>query len=85
MYDTLSSTLHRRFIPILGFKIRDIIEGIDTQYSRAWAWRNMETQDTKLDGLRADALLQRLILCESNNIKVRMCTKDEFKASRPKL
>lgn len=74
-----------KFIPILGFKIRDIIEGIDTQYSRAWAWRNMETQDTKLDGLRADALLQRLILCESNNDQARMCTQAEFKASRPRL
>lgn len=74
-----------RFIPVLGFKIRDIIEGIDTKYSRAWAWRNMDTQDTKLDGLRADALLQRLILAEPGNKEARMCTTEEFKASRPKL
>lgn len=74
-----------RFIPIIGFKIREIIEGIDTQYSRAWKWRNMETQDTKLDGLRADALLQRLILDEPNNEAARMATVDEFKASRPRL
>ncbi|GAA5811939.1 hypothetical protein MFLAVUS_005386 [Mucor flavus] len=74
-----------KFIPIIGFKIREIIEGIDTQYSRAWKWRNMETQDTKLDGLRADALLQRLILDEPNNEAARMATVDEFKASRPRL
>ncbi|KAI8642418.1 FAD dependent oxidoreductase [Parasitella parasitica] len=70
-----------KFIPIIGFKIRDIIEGIDTKYSRAWKWRNMQTQDTKLDGLRADSLLQRLILCEENNADARMCHLDEFKAS----
>ena len=70
-----------RFIPVIGFKIRDIVEGIDTEYSRAWAWRDMQTQDTKLDGLRADALLQRLILCEENNADCRMCHVDEFKAS----
>lgn len=69
----------------MGFKIRDIIEGIDTEYSRAWAWRDMSTQDTKLDGLRADSLLQRLILDEPNNDDARMATLEEFKASRPRL
>lgn len=73
----------KRFIPILGFKIRDIIEGIETEYSRAWAWRDMSTQDTKLDGLRADSLLQRLLLDETE--LARMATPDEFKASRPRL
>lgn len=45
----------------------------------------METRDTKLDGLRADALLQRLVFDEPNNEAARMATLDEFKASRPRL
>lgn len=77
--------IYLRFIPILGFKIRDVIEGIETEYSRAWAWRDMATQDTKLDGLRADSLLQRLVLDEPHNENARMATLDEFKASRPRL
>ncbi|KAI8057572.1 FAD dependent oxidoreductase [Gilbertella persicaria] len=75
-----------KFIPVLGFKIREIIEGKDTDYARAWKWRNMQTQDTKLDGLRADALLQRLVLCEPNNKEARMATLEEFKVDpRAKL
>jgi hypothetical protein len=45
----------------------------------------MDTQDTKLDGLRADALLQRLILDEAGNDEARMCTQEELKASISKL
>jgi sarcosine oxidase/L-pipecolate oxidase len=45
----------------------------------------MKTQDTKLDGLRADALLQRLILDEPNNKNARMATKEDFKAIKAKL
>ena len=45
----------------------------------------MNTQDTKLDGLRADSLLQRLILCEEGNEDASMCTQQDFKASRPRL
>lgn len=45
----------------------------------------MATQDTKLDSLRADSLLQRLILDEPDNDQARMATVHEFKASRPRL
>ncbi|KAI9470992.1 MAG: FAD dependent oxidoreductase [Benjaminiella poitrasii] len=69
-----------KFIPIVGFKIRDIIEGVETDYSRAWGWRDMNTKETRLDGIRADSLLQRLILCEANNDDCRMSTKEELKA-----
>ncbi|KAI8975487.1 FAD dependent oxidoreductase [Mycotypha africana] len=69
-----------KFIPVIGFKIREIVEGRDTEYSHAWAWRNMDAKDTKLDGIRADSLLQRVVLCEPNNDEARMATEGEFKA-----
>lgn len=70
-----------RFIPNIGFKIRDVIEGIETEYTKAWRWRDMDTKDTKLDGLRADSLLQREILCEANNDNCRMAEPFELKAT----
>lgn len=29
----------RRMMPVIGFKISDVIEGVDSDYTRAWAWR----------------------------------------------
>ncbi|KAI9491665.1 FAD dependent oxidoreductase [Zychaea mexicana] len=43
-----------KFIPNLGFKICHVIECVDSEYSRAWAWRDMP-KDATYDGLRADS------------------------------
>ena len=42
-----------RFTPNIGFKIAQIVEGIESDYSRAWAWRDY-TNDvmTSSDGTR---------------------------------
>lgn len=29
-----------RFIPIIGHKIAQVVEGVDNEYTRAWAWRS---------------------------------------------
>ena len=74
-----------RFMPVIGFKIRDVIEGIDSDYTRAWKWRQLEAQDTQLDNLRAATLIQRVILEEKGNEEARMATLEEFKAARRHL
>ncbi|CEI98359.1 hypothetical protein RMCBS344292_12468 [Rhizopus microsporus] len=74
-----------KFMPVIGFKIRDVIEGIDSDYTRAWKWRQLEAQDTQLDNLRAATLIQRVILEEKGNEEARMATLEEFKAARPHL
>lgn len=28
-----------RFIPIIGYKIAQVVEAVDNEYTRAWAWR----------------------------------------------
>lgn len=28
-----------RFIPVIGYKIAQVVEGVDNEYTRAWAWR----------------------------------------------
>jgi sarcosine oxidase/L-pipecolate oxidase len=66
-------------------KIRDVIEGNETYWTKKWAWRNMNTRDTKLDSLRQDSLIQRIILAEESKPEARFATPDEHKASRPKL
>jgi sarcosine oxidase/L-pipecolate oxidase len=72
-------------MPVVGFKIRDVIEGIDSDYTRAWKWRKLEAQDTQLDNLRAATLIQRVILEEKGNEEARMATLEELKVARPHL
>jgi sarcosine oxidase/L-pipecolate oxidase len=74
-----------RFLPVIGFKIRDVVEAVDTDYTRAWKWRNMEAQNTKLDNLRAATVIQRIILEEKDNEDARMATLEEFKVARAHL
>jgi hypothetical protein len=28
-----------RFIPVIGYKIAQVVEGVDNEYTRQWAWR----------------------------------------------
>ncbi|KAG1141811.1 hypothetical protein G6F37_008285 [Rhizopus arrhizus] len=74
-----------KFLPVIGFKIRDVVEAVDTDYTRAWKWRNMEAQNTKLDNLRAATVIQRIILEEKDNEDARMATLEEFKVARAHL
>ncbi|KAI8341711.1 FAD dependent oxidoreductase [Chlamydoabsidia padenii] len=34
-----------KMLPVIGFKIRDVIEGMETDYTRAWAWRTTIKKD----------------------------------------
>ncbi|KAG1468111.1 hypothetical protein G6F56_004030 [Rhizopus delemar] len=74
-----------KFLPVIGFKIRDVVEGVDTDYTRAWKWRDLEAQNTKLDNLRAATVVQRVILEEKDNCDSRMCSLEEFKVAKARL
>ncbi|KAI8393452.1 FAD dependent oxidoreductase [Radiomyces spectabilis] len=67
-----------KFIPNIGFKICHVIEGIQSDYTRAWAWRNLSAKDTRLDGLRADVRSRPLILAEPDNEDARLATPEEL-------
>ncbi|KAI8137605.1 FAD dependent oxidoreductase [Fennellomyces sp. T-0311] len=41
-----------KFAPNIGFKIAQILEGIESDYSRAWAWRDAGDASTSSDGAR---------------------------------
>ncbi|KAI9259887.1 FAD dependent oxidoreductase [Sporodiniella umbellata] len=74
-----------KFLPVIGFKIRDVIENVQTDYTRAWQWRNLEAQNTALDNLRAATVIQRVILEEKDNCDAKMCSQDEFKVAKAHL
>ncbi|ORX62543.1 FAD dependent oxidoreductase [Hesseltinella vesiculosa] len=73
-----------KFIPNIGMHIRDVIEGRATDYTRRWAWRQLETSETKLDGLRSGNEVKRGIIA-SEQEGMRLVELDELKASRPQL
>lgn len=41
------SLLKNRVLPVIGYKICHVIEGIDSDYSRAWAWRTGTTTENQ--------------------------------------
>ncbi|CAO3637440.1 unnamed protein product [Cunninghamella blakesleeana] len=68
-----------KFLPNIGFQIRNVIEGISTDYTRAWDWRNLDLSDTKLDGLRNCANKDRGII--NGDSSMRLVSVEELKAS----
>ncbi|KAI9013417.1 FAD dependent oxidoreductase-domain-containing protein [Phycomyces nitens] len=74
-----------KFITTLGFKICHVIEGIDSEYSRAWAWHHLSSEDVRLDGLRADVNQKRPILIELGNEEARMALAKELLHQKSRL
>ena len=76
-----------RFLPVVGLKIAQIVEGLDTDYSRAWAWRETNGNSAVFDAMRAgkSVNLKPLQLEDPNNDETRMCTANDLKAAIPKL
>ena len=73
-----------RFVPNLGFKICHVIDGIDSEYSRAWRWRDMPKNAT-YDGLRADSGPKVHMDLNVEDDNTRMATLEDLKAARPSL
>ncbi|KAI7894534.1 FAD dependent oxidoreductase [Mucor mucedo] len=60
-----------KFLPNIGQKIKDVIDAKDTEYTRAWAWRNKEAKPDFYD---------RPLLIQNNHKLLRMATLEELKA-----
>ncbi|KAI8073984.1 FAD dependent oxidoreductase [Gongronella butleri] len=73
-----------KFIPNIGFHIRDVLEGKSSDYTRRWAWRQLDVSQTQLDGLRAGNAVVRGVIA-SDQEGMRLVTQDELKAARPQL
>ena len=72
-----------RFLPIIGHKIAQIVEGVDSDYSRTWGWRDTGTNSSTGDAMRAGKTedIKPLRLCDPANPGTRMCTPEELKAA----
>ncbi|ORZ24687.1 FAD dependent oxidoreductase [Absidia repens] len=73
-----------KFLPNIGFQIRNVIEGISTDYTKKWAWRNLDASETKLDGLRQGSALSRGII-QGPDEEMRLVSADELCAGRASL
>ncbi|KAG0193477.1 hypothetical protein DFQ28_005081 [Apophysomyces sp. BC1034] len=74
-----------KFIPNLGLKICQVLEGVESDYTRAWKWRTLRAEDTRLDGLRANTKIERIILAEMGNEETHMALPKEFLVTRSLL
>ncbi|KAI9306270.1 FAD dependent oxidoreductase [Cunninghamella echinulata] len=72
-----------KFIPNIGFQIRNVLEGISTDYTRAWAWRELDKSEIKLDGLRNGA--NKVCGIINGDEATRLVSLDELKAARASL
>ncbi|GAN02310.1 fructosyl amino acid oxidase [Mucor ambiguus] len=60
-----------KFLPVIGDKIRDIVEDTDSQYKQAWAWKKKEAPKGFYD---------RPLLVKEGDQDIRMATMDELRA-----
>ena len=76
-----------KMLPVIGYKICDVIDGIDTDYTRAWAWRDMggDAKDGAFDNLRASMANQEQLQLNTEDAYTRMATQQELQASQPRL
>lgn len=76
-----------KMLPILGYKICDVIDGVDTEYTRAWAWRDMggDAKDGAFDNLRASMANQEQLQLNTEDSQTRMATLEELQANQPRL
>ncbi|KAI9025014.1 FAD dependent oxidoreductase [Phycomyces nitens] len=73
-----------KFIPILGYKICHIVEGIDSEYTRAWKWRDLGSKQ-QADCLRSEVGGSHIIIGDPNAQDARLATLEELKAVNSKL
>ncbi|KAI9247124.1 FAD dependent oxidoreductase [Phascolomyces articulosus] len=76
-----------KFLPVVGLKIAQIVEGIESDYSRAWGWREVNSDSAAFDAMRAckSADMKPLQLEDTNNEDTKMCTAQDLKAAVPRL
>ena len=67
-----------RFLPHIGIKVAEIIEGKENEYTKVWGWR--EGASNHSDGSRDSASVNVPILEDPNNQDTRMATLEELKA-----
>lgn len=69
-----------RFLPNIGIKVAEIIEGKENEYTKVWGWR--EAPSSQSDGSRdsASAVSSVPILEDPTNDDTRMATLEELKA-----
>lgn len=60
-----------RFLPNIGQKIKDVIDAKNTEYTRAWAWRQVEAKP---------GFFNRPLLIQEGNENARMATLEELKS-----
>ncbi|KAI9319906.1 FAD dependent oxidoreductase-domain-containing protein [Dichotomocladium elegans] len=68
-----------KFLPIIGTKIVEIIEGKETEYSKLWRWRDTLKREIS-DGSRNVGKNALSVLGDPNNEKARMATQEELLA-----
>lgn len=69
-----------RFIPVIGYKIAQVVEGVDNEYTRQWAWRPFGKG--KFDSMRLNNKTDRPHLGEGI---ARFIGLEEYKAIKSKL
>ncbi|KAI9494706.1 FAD dependent oxidoreductase-domain-containing protein [Zychaea mexicana] len=76
-----------KFLPVIGLKVAQIVEGIETDYSRSWGWRDAVDNSASFDAMRAGKStdIVPLLLCDPDIEETKMCTLEDYKAIVPKL
>ncbi|KAG2179951.1 hypothetical protein INT43_003738 [Umbelopsis isabellina] len=69
-----------KFIPVIGYKIAQVVEGVDSEYTRQWAWRPFGKG--KFDSMRLNNKTGRPQLGEGI---ARFVDLEEYKAIKSKL
>ncbi|CDH50116.1 sarcosine oxidase [Lichtheimia corymbifera JMRC:FSU:9682] len=78
-----------KFLPIIGFKIGQVIEGQENDYTRAWQWRDSSgTTGLNFDGMRPtnhQGTPAISIMDDPNDITTHMATSNDLKAPKARL
>ncbi|KAM3578515.1 hypothetical protein VKS41_009105 [Umbelopsis sp. WA50703] len=69
-----------KFIPVIGYKIAQVVEGVDNEYTRQWAWRPYGKG--RFDSMRLNNKTDRPQLGEGT---ARFVHPNEYKAIKSKL
>ncbi|EPB81331.1 hypothetical protein HMPREF1544_11948 [Mucor circinelloides 1006PhL] len=62
-----------KFLPVIGDKIRDIVEDIDSRYKQAWAWKGKKAPKE---------FYERPLLVKEGDQEFRMVTMEELRANK---
>lgn len=76
-----------KFLPIIGFKICQVIEGQESDYTLAWQWRDSPT-GLNFDGMRPtnhQGTLAISIMDDPKDTSTHMATSNDLKAPKARL